>query len=109
MIEGDNMKITLVHSHFDGKHLIEVMTEMLTLGAPIIRAVDLGDGEWQALEGCHRIRAAHALGLTPIINEVEYSETVTVNELGLDFQDEWTVAQAVDGWQHDRRTFEFED
>lgn len=45
-------------------HLAAVKAEMLTLGAPTIRAVDCGD-YLMALEGCHRIAAAHELGLEP--------------------------------------------
>ena len=41
-----------------------VKAEMATLGAPTIRVVDCGD-HYMALEGSHRIAAAHALGLTP--------------------------------------------
>lgn len=47
---------------------------MRVRGAPTIRAVWMPVyGHWAALEGCHRIRAAKALGLTPEIEEVEYS------------------------------------
>lgn len=41
-----------------------VKAEMLKLGAPTIRVVDCGD-YLMALEGCHRIAAAHALGIEP--------------------------------------------
>jgi len=32
---------------------------------------------WQ-LEGCHRLRAAHELGLTPVIVDVANEETITI-------------------------------
>lgn len=41
-----------------------VKAEMQTLGAPVIRVVDCGD-YYMALEGCHRIAAAHDLGIDP--------------------------------------------
>ena len=69
------MRIALVHDHFDEAHLAEVIEEMKTLGAPTIKAVWMECfNHWAALEGCHRIRAAAALGLTPEIDEVEYSD-----------------------------------
>ncbi len=66
------MNIILLHSHHDREHLAEVKAEMETLGAPTIRAIWLEmHNAWMALEGCHRIRAAKALGLAPEIEEVE--------------------------------------
>jgi len=73
--ETEKMRIALVHDHFDEAHLAEVIEEMKTLGAPTIKAVWMECfNHWAALEGCHRIRAAAALGLTPEIDEVEYSD-----------------------------------
>lgn len=103
------MEIALVHNHFDAAHLEEVKTEMMTIGAPVIRAVWMGCYErFAALEGCHRIRAAHALGLTPVIDEIEYSDEITVCSLGLDFDmnDDMTIAQLVDDC-HRRKSFTF--
>jgi hypothetical protein len=37
---------------------------MRVLGPPTIRVVDCGD-HYQALEGSHRLAAAHTLGITP--------------------------------------------
>jgi DNA-binding LacI/PurR family transcriptional regulator len=48
----------------EASKLEAVKAEMLKLGAPTIRAVDCGD-YLMALEGCHRIAAAHALGIEP--------------------------------------------
>jgi len=48
----------------DAKRLVEVKTQMQTLGTPTIRVVNCGD-YYMALEGCHRVAAAHELGLTP--------------------------------------------
>ena len=70
------MRIILVHAHYNEAHLQDVIESMRTLKAPRIRAVwsDVYNA-WCALEGCHRIRAARMLGLTPEINAVEYSDT----------------------------------
>ena len=89
------MQIALVHSHFDAAHLADVQATMARLGAPSIRAVDLGEGRWQALEGCHRLRAAAELGLVPDLVSVEYSDEL-LTSLGLDFDGDWTVAQLCD-------------
>lgn len=65
-------------------HLKMVKSEMNTLGAPSVRAIY--DGEiYFALEGSHRLMAAHELGLTPIIDEIEYSdETIRLQIDGFD-------------------------
>lgn len=54
--------IALPHAHFDPQHLAEVTAAMAELGAPTLRAVDMGSYV-QLLEGSHRARAALALGL----------------------------------------------
>lgn len=77
------MRIILAHAHYSTEHLVEVAEQMRSLGAPTIKAVWLeGYGEWQALEGCHRIRAAKALGLVPVIEPVEYSDASMFELLG---------------------------
>lgn len=101
------MEIALLHEHFDETHLGVVKAEMATMGAPVVKAVWVeAANRWVALEGCHRLRAAHALGLVPEIEEVEYSEAVAA-ELGLDIQDaELTVAQIVDdSWNAESLVF----
>ena len=69
------MRIALIHKHHDEQHLESVKTQMQRLGPPTIEAVWMECyGHWVALEGCHRLRAAHVLGLVPEIEEVEYSD-----------------------------------
>lgn len=77
------MDIILYHNHYDIQHLNAVAAQMQTLGAPAIRAIwsDVY-GAWMAVEGCHRVRAAKALGLTPTIIDVSNDETVTVQDDG---------------------------
>lgn len=91
------MRIILVHDDYDENHLAEVTEKMKKLGAPEIRAVWVeAYGSWVALEGCHRLRAAKDLGLTPIIISVDWSESVTLISMGLDYQDPLTIAELVD-------------
>lgn len=86
------MRIALVHNHYDAGHLAEVIEEMRRVGAPTIKAVWMECfNHWAAIEGCHRIRAAKALGLVPEIEEVEYSD-----ELVEGMQDDVTVAEVAD-------------
>lgn len=59
------IKIALAYNHFGMEHLIEVMKEMEKLGAPTIRLYHVENNLYQAIEGCHRLRAAAALGITP--------------------------------------------
>jgi hypothetical protein len=94
-------EIALAHDHYSEEHLQEVIEEMKILGPPVIRAV------WQecwdmyvALEGCHRLRAAKALGLIHIIDEIDYDDVCDLDlrdpELGLDFDNDGTVGQFID-------------
>ena len=87
--EVDDMQIILPHSHYDPEHLDRVMREMQTLGAPTLRGVWVECwGAWVALEGSHRLRAAHALGLTPEMVQVEYDDETTASHLDLDRGDD---------------------
>src|SRR5690554_4562897 len=92
------MQIILPHDHFDAAHLETVKAEMETLGAPTIKAVWMENyGAWVALEGSHRIRAAAALGLVPEIDEVEWSDTATTDDVVPgSYEDAWTIEQICD-------------
>ena len=73
------MDIVLFHGHYDPDHLKAVCNEMRTLGAPTIRAAyNVTHNVWMAVEGCHRVRAAHALGLTPTIIDIGGEEVITI-------------------------------
>lgn len=62
------------HGHFSQEHLNHVIGEMRKRGAPRLRAYF--DGEiWHAREGTHRLRAAKALGLTPILIPAPWQRT----------------------------------
>lgn len=106
------MKIALTHNHFDTEKLSAVKAEMQVLGAPTIKAVWMECwGLWAALEGCHRIRAAHELGLIPEIEEIEYSEDVTTADIGLADAfdgDVYTVAAIADD-AYKNLVLDFED
>jgi hypothetical protein len=90
------MNIILPHDHFDAAKLGTVKAEMRALGAPVIKAVNCGEF-FVALEGSHRIRAAKELGFELFIEEVEYSETATTDEIVPgSYDDCWTIADVVD-------------
>ena len=87
----------------EGIHLAEVTAEMVTLGAPSIRAIWMECyGAWVALEGTHRIAAAKALGIEPVIVAVEYDENVTAADLGLDWEDQEALVSDVADSAHRR-------
>lgn len=75
------MKIALYHKHFDQEWLEHVKTQMLEMGAPKIKCIwSEIYGMWLAIEGCHRLRAAKDLGITPIIIDITNDET-TIQQL----------------------------
>ena len=93
-------QIALLHKHYDQEHLETVKSEMVEMGAPTVRAIwSEMYGMWLAVEGCHRLRAAHALGITPVIVDIseeekatiqvdEYDEEVDIFELTIELQDQ---------------------
>lgn len=99
------MNIVLLHNHFDQNKLDSVIEEMKVLGAPTIRCYDLGfDNLIQAVEGCHRLRAAEELEIEPIIEMID-SDT-KIEGLGLDCGDNMatTVAELGD-WENEQVYF----
>lgn len=80
------MKIALAHNHYDENHLREVMTEMKKLGAPTIRVYHVMGDLYQAIEGCHRLRAAEKLEITPNIIVLN-ADTLRSDVDDLDYED----------------------
>lgn len=73
------MRIALLHNHYNETHLEEVKNIMSVKGAPKIRAIwSEVYGMWMAVEGCHRLRAAEALNILPIIVDVSDKKTLTI-------------------------------
>lgn len=70
------MMVYAIHEP-DEQKLEKVKGEMRELGAPEIRVVDCGD-HYQALEGSHRIAAAHALGIMPDWLVYESAEEIDI-------------------------------
>lgn len=68
----------------EAHHLEEVKAEMLVRGAPVIRVVDCTD-YLMALEWCHRIAAAHELGLQPVFEILSQDEEINIT--GFDWFD----------------------
>lgn len=68
----------------DAEKLEAVIAEMRVLGTPTIRVVDCGD-HYMALEGSHRLAAASALDLTPMLEIYEQDEMIDIE--GFDWFD----------------------
>jgi hypothetical protein len=97
------MTIALFHRHYDEQHLQQVMQQMQTLGAPTIKAVWMENYQhWVALEGTHRILAAKMLGITPIIDDVDYDDSTFTADDG----DIYTISEVCyDSYQCKRVNF----
>ena len=99
------MKVALLHDHYDTTKLDAVIADMKVMGIPTIKAVwSEAYDMWVALEGCHRLRAAQSLGITPDIEEVEYSDEVITMDSG----DDYTISEIVDD-AYRSRVLSFED
>ena len=73
------MQIALYHKHYNEQYLEAVKSEMQTLGTPVIRCIWSEVYEmWMAVEGCHRLRAAKALGVMPVIQDITTDATATI-------------------------------
>jgi hypothetical protein len=60
------------------ERLEAVKAEMLVLGAPAVQVVDCGD-YYMALEGSHRIAAAHDLGLVPELTVYQQDDEIDIS------------------------------
>lgn len=100
-------RVVLPHKHFDPAHLAEVTAQMQKLGPPTIRAVwDPNNQEWLAIEGSHRLRAAAALGLTPVIEEMEFEDEDAPIGEAFGWDDDTTVTELrEDSWRSDAVKF----
>lgn len=67
-----DMIICPLHWYFSPSHLAEVEAEMLSRGPPRLRGYMDGAGLVLLSEGTHRIRAAHRLGLVPVVVTVPW-------------------------------------
>lgn len=91
-------KINKNSSHYAG-----VKSYMIENGAPVIKVCDNGNGLY-ALEGSHRIAAAHELGLMP---EWDYVDADDIVEHDID-NDEIKTANDICGYS-DCIVFDFEE
>jgi len=92
------MEVVLYHDHYSEEHLEHVKKIMIKRGSPIIRCFydDFND-LWFAVEGCHRLRAAKELNLTPIIKDISDQKTLIYQydgnnikvKLNSEFFDNW--------------------
>lgn len=69
----------------DATHLVEVVAEMQVRGAPVLRCIrDEAQGVILALEGSHRLAAAHQLGLVPVLQMVGDDDELLCSDIGYD-------------------------
>lgn len=67
------IRVNPLHGYFREAHLEHVIAEMRHRGPPVLRAYhDAAAGIWHAREGTHRLRAALALGLAPVLVPVPW-------------------------------------
>lgn len=65
--------VTPPHHHHDPRHLEHVIAEMRDRGSPVLRAhYDHAFQVWYCHDGTHRLRAAKALRLTPVLVPVPW-------------------------------------
>jgi hypothetical protein len=71
------------HEPTTNLHVEHVWKEMLRRGAPRLRAVQLDDGSWQALEGSHRLwvvsEQEHPIVIVPVLP----AQRITTDVLGM--------------------------
>jgi hypothetical protein len=60
------VRIFAKHEPYTDGHLGKVTAEMQEMGAPTIKVVEWR-GDFYAVEGSHRLAAAHHLGLVPVL------------------------------------------
>lgn len=103
------MLVALVNK-VDPVHVESVKAEMVVLGAPKIKAVWMECfGHWAALDGSHRVVAAYELGLVPEIEEIEYSEEVTIDDLGCDDSGDCATVSSICDNSYSASFVKFED
>lgn len=72
-ITRKKMKIILLNKTTESR-LVQVVSEMVSLGAPVVQCFELEDCTYLALEGSHRLTAAKQLGMIPILDVVDKIE-----------------------------------
>lgn len=93
------VKVVPVHEHYDEGHLSKVANEMSKLGPPTIRVVKGNDGQFYAIEGTHRLRAAEASDTPVALRVLDDSEEIDLNTLDMD----------IGGWFDDETKIPYEE
>lgn len=94
---GEILMFTVYAIHApEAAKLEQVIAEMRRLGPPAIEVVNCGD-HYMALEGSHRIAAAHALGLVPELIIREQDELVDVSRYDWFEPQNWSGTQYLAG------------
>lgn len=77
--------VYLIHD-IDQDKLDAVKADMASMGAPTIRVVDCGD-HYMAIEGTHRLQAAHDLGVQPDFVVLAQDDMLDASSLDMDYFD----------------------
>ena len=86
-------------------HLEEVKAQMETIGAPSIRVFCTGEA-YIAIEGSHRVAAAHELNIIPDFIVVEESDVISDHDLQC-LSDVVTVAEILEYLGYTQYVYEF--
>jgi hypothetical protein len=74
----------------DPRHLTEVKAEMQRRGSPVLRVVDCGD-HYMALEGSHRLAAAHCLDIAPTLIVYGQDDLIEIGDLDWFVRDQFAA------------------
>jgi hypothetical protein len=89
--EIDMPTVYAIHAP-EAEKLETVKSEMEAMGAPTIRVIDCGD-YYMAMEGSHRLAAAHELGIDPELVIYEQEDEIDIS--GFDWFDSANWAETV--------------
>lgn len=107
----ENPTVALFYNYYDEEKLEYVKEDMKIMGRPEIKVIETEEGDYIALEGTHRLRAAKELGITPKFKVVKYDkvENKKILDLVPDSQDSifqkgYTVEKFRLSIQHNKNT-----
>lgn len=89
------MYIVAPHEAWNAEQIVNVREAMQTLGRPVVRAWNDGNGCWRAIEGAHRISVAMEDGVGVEISELDLEDVISDHDME-DLPAEVTVAEILE-------------